>query len=71
MLKICQNAIGLTTNHSNKLQMVEIIPVTPRGRDLKKLMAFSMMASITSNSFVDTSMYRNLISVSIVSKSID
>lgn len=46
MLKICKNVAELTEHHSNKLQLVEMAPITERGRELKKILALTMLSSV-------------------------
>ncbi|XP_065071838.1 SMC5-SMC6 complex localization factor protein 2-like [Rhopilema esculentum] len=45
---ICKYALEITQDHSNKLQMVEMVPVTERGRELKKVLSLVMMSSLSS-----------------------
>eukprot|EP00794_Sanderia_malayensis_P005516 gene5516-6201_t len=41
---ICNIAVGLNNNHSNRLQMVEAIPITARGRELKRFLALKFIS---------------------------
>jgi len=70
-IKICINALELSSNHSNQLQMVDVIPVTERGRELKKLMAIIMLTSIVSGKDIDVNNYANVMKGSTVSKVVD
>ena len=45
---ICKYALEITQDHSNKLQMVEMVPITERGRELKKVLSLAMMSSLSS-----------------------
>ena len=67
MVKICQNLTKLSEHHSNKLQLVEMIPITERGRELKKILALTMLSTVCAVRDLGVISFRKYITASPVS----
>ena len=67
MVKICKNLIKLSEHHSNKLRLVEMIPITERGREFKKILALTMLSTVCSIRDLDVLSLRKYVTTSPVS----